>query len=180
MSAWDNLFAEVARTRYSSLVAYGILLTSNRTEAQDLVQDAMVKVFSRVRTVPNVAAADQYIRRAMFSLYLDEARRASVARAARRSIATPESMPDAAAAVGASEDVRAALGLLSPQERACVVLRHFDDLTVPVIAETLGLAEGTVKRYLSDAHTKLGVVLTPESDLQTRVPVVPPRGGSYA
>ena len=180
MSAWNELFAEVARSRYSSLVAYGVLLTSDRSDAQDLVQDAMVKVFSRVRTLPSVAAADQYIRRAMYNLFLDEARHASVSRAARRDLVAPDIVPDAAAGIGAAADVRAALALLSPQERACVVLRHFDDLTVPAIASELRLAEGTVKRYLSDAHAKLGVVLGPDSDLPERIPVVPQRGGPNA
>ena len=61
--------------------------------------------------------------------------------------------------------MNAALALLSPRERTCVVLRHFDDLTVPQIAAATGLAEGTVKRYLSDAIVKLGAELTP--DLET-------------
>jgi len=180
MSRWNDLFAEVARTRYSSLVAYGILLTGSRPDAQDLVQDAMVKVFSRVRTLPSAAAADQYIRRAMFTLYLDETRRASVARAARSSVAMPAEMPDAVAGIGEAADVRAALGRLSPQERACVVLRYFDDLTVPSVAATLGIAEGTVKRYLSDAHAKLGSALAAADPPAVRIPVVPPQGGHHA
>ena len=180
MSRWNDLFAEVARTRYSSLVAYGILLTSSRADAQDLVQDAMVKVFSRVRTLPNAAAADQYIRRAMYTLYLDEARRSSLARAARPSVALPAEMPDAAAGFGDAADVRAALGRLSPQERACVVLRYFDDLTVPAIANTLAIAEGTVKRYLADAHAKLGAALAPADPAPVRIPVVPQQGGRHA
>ena len=180
MSRWNDLFAEVARTRYSSLVAYGILLTGSRADAQDLVQDAMVKVFSRVRTLPSSAAADQYIRRAMYTLFLDEARRASLARTVRPSLVVPGTMPDAAAGFDEAADVRAALALLSPQERACVVLRYFDDLTVPAIAGALGLAEGTVKRYLSDAHAKLGSALAPGDPPPVRIPVVPPEGGSHA
>jgi RNA polymerase sigma-70 factor (ECF subfamily) len=179
VSGWNDLFAEVARTRYSSLVAYGILLTSSRADAQDLVQDAMVKVFSRVRRVPNAAAADQYIRRAMYTLYLDDARRAAVARSARRAVALPAEVPDAGVAIGDAAEVRAALATLSAQERACVVLRYFDDLTVPGIAGVLGLAEGTVKRYLSDAHAKLGSELAPGDPPSERIPVVPPEGGRH-
>jgi RNA polymerase sigma-70 factor (ECF subfamily) len=52
-------------------------------------------------------------------------------------------------------DVRSALGLLSPRERACVALRYFDDLTVADIAARLGIGEGAVKRYLSDGTRKL-------------------------
>jgi len=172
VAAWNDLFAEVARTRYSSLVAYGVLLTADRAAAQDLVQDAFVKVFSRVRPLPNAAAADQYIRRAMYTLYLDERRRVATARDARAAVAQPAGVPGPADAVAAGTDVRAALARLSPQERTCVVLRYFDDLTVPRIAAALDLAEGTVKRYLSDAHTKLGADLAPGR--RERIPVVPP------
>jgi RNA polymerase sigma-70 factor (ECF subfamily) len=49
-----------------------------------------------------------------------------------------------------SADIALALNALPPRVRACVVLRYFDDLTVPDIARQLGLAPGSVKRYLSD------------------------------
>ena len=58
-------------------------------------------------------------------------------------------------------DVQAALGTLSRQQRACVVLRFWDDLTVREIAAALGVAEGTVKRYLSTAVARLADVLGP-------------------
>ena len=60
-------------------------------------------------------------------------------------------------------DVRRALQELAPRERACIVLRYFDDLTVPQIAASLGIAEGTVKRYLADASGKLARPLTVET-----------------
>ncbi|WP_284329353.1 RNA polymerase sigma factor [Demequina litorisediminis] len=82
--------------------------------------------------------------------------------------------PDAAEVL----DVRAALARLSPRERACIVLRFYDDLTVPAIAERLGLAEGTVKRYLSDASARLATELHTVADWRaepTTVPVVAPQ-----
>jgi RNA polymerase sigma factor (sigma-70 family) len=164
MSAWRGLAAEVVATRYPSLVAYGVLLTANRPDSEDLVQDALVKVFSRIRTLPNAAAADQYVRRAMLTLYLDGARRDSLWRRIRGSVAMDDAVAGPEHAVVASTDVRAALGTLSPRERTCVVLRHFDDKTVAQIAEEVGLAEGTVKRYLSDAMAKLGAELAPAAE----------------
>ena len=164
MGKWRNLATEVVDGRYPSLVAYGILLTSSRPDAEDLVQDALVKVFSRVRTLPNAAAADQYVRRAMLTLYLDRSRRRTAWQRLRRTVATDDAAAGHEESVVVGIDVRAALATLSPRERACVVLRHFDDLSTRDVAEAMGLAEGTVKRYLSDAVAKLGVELTPPTE----------------
>lgn len=54
-----------------------------------------------------------------------------------------------------------ALGGLSPRRRARVVLRHYQDLPIAQVASTLGVAEGTVKRYLSKAMTRLAARLSP-------------------
>jgi RNA polymerase sigma factor (sigma-70 family) len=48
---------------------------------------------------------------------------------------------------------------LSPQQRACVYLTYWEDLTPPMIAERLGIGEGTVKQYLARARAKLREVL---------------------
>ena len=56
-------------------------------------------------------------------------------------------------------DVRAALLRLPPRQRVCVVLRFYDDLTVPDIAAALQLSEGAVKRYLSDGIHHLDAAL---------------------
>ncbi|MEK8226011.1 sigma factor-like helix-turn-helix DNA-binding protein [Oerskovia sp. M15] len=61
-----------------------------------------------------------------------------------------------------------ALAGLTPRQRACVVLRYYEDLTVPRIAEELGCAEGTVKRHLSDAMTVM------KATLGAAAPVVAP------
>ncbi|WP_230685051.1 sigma-70 family RNA polymerase sigma factor [Cellulomonas sp. JZ18] len=54
-----------------------------------------------------------------------------------------------------------ALATLPPRVRACMVLRHFDDLTVAQVAETLSLSVGAVKRYLSDGTRALEARLGP-------------------
>jgi len=72
-----------------------------------------------------------------------------------------EPLRDPMHAVEAGSEVQAALATLAPRVRACVVLRFFDDLTVPQIARQLGIAEGTVKRYLSDAQAQLALALGP-------------------
>jgi len=80
--------------------------------------------------------------------------------------------------VGLATDVEKALAELPPRERACIVLRYFDDLTVPQVARHLGIADGTAKRYLADASARLAVALgtdTPDIDAPPAVRVEAPR-----
>ncbi len=109
----------------------------------------------------------------MLTLYLDRTRRGTTWRRLRGAVATDDAVAGPEEAVVAGTDVRAALAALSPRERTCVVLRHFDDLSTRQVAEATGLAEGTVKRYLSDALAKLGTELTEPVE---RADVVAPRG----
>ena len=60
---------------------------------------------------------------------------------------------------GFRSDVVEAVVRLSPQQRACVYLTYWEDLSPPMIAERLGIGEGTVKQYLARARAKLREVL---------------------
>src|SRR5690606_41013047 len=68
----------------------------------------------------------------------------------------------------AKVDVGVALARLSPRQRESVVLRFFEDMTVPQIAQTLGTSPGTIKRHLSNAmevlRGQLAELLAPELD----------------
>ena len=78
-------------------------------------------------------------------------------------------------AVAARLDARAALRVLSPRQRACVVLRFYDDLTVADIAERLSISDGAVKRYLSEGvHHLNGLLGTADPVDQADVPVTAP------
>jgi RNA polymerase sigma factor (sigma-70 family) len=180
MARWEPILEEVMRERSARLLAYARLLTRDDAEAQDVLQDALVRSFSRGRAFDNANLAEAYVRRAIPTVFIDRVRR-------RRA---SERAHDKDVAVGGHHvlepdrevvmDVRAALAALPPQERACVVLRFYDDLTVPQIAAQLKLAEGTVKRYLSDASGKLAQILGERFDAPagaTGVPVVSPAKG---
>jgi len=179
MARWEPVLDEVMRERSPRLLAYARLLTGDDAEAQDVLQDALVRSFSRGRAFDNANVAEAYVRRAIPSVFIDRLRRRKAAERAH----------DRDVALGGRDvltsdrdvviDVRAALAALPPQERACVVLRFYDDLTVPQVSAQLGIAEGTVKRYLSDASGKLARLLGEEIDASheaTGVPVIAPAG----
>jgi len=174
MSRWEDELAELARARGRALVGYAYVLCGDQRLAEDLVQDALVKVFARLRRGgadrPGVhplgggGTSEAYVRRAILTLFLDEHRRRKRWAAARPLVATADRVRGAASGATARADVAAALGRLAPRERACVVLRYLEDLTVPQVAESLGLAQGTVKRYLADATATLRDVLRVPDD----------------
>lgn len=168
----DDLMAELVRERGGALGAYAYLLTGNTRDAEDLVQDALVKTFVRARAL-DLRSAEGYVRRVMVTTCIDGQRRRRQWQNVRHLFAKDEGVDGQADRVDARQDVQAALDELSPRQRACVVLRFWDDLTVPEIAGRLDLADGTVKRYLSTAVSRLAQVLGPDAvQLPDDVPFV--------
>lgn len=153
MATWPSIVDELVRTHRAALVGYAALFTGDLAAAEDLVHDALVKVFSRARSFSHANQAEAYVRRAIVSVFIDGERRQRRFRAALPVVASEAT----AAGPDAALDLDRALAALSPRLRAVVVLRFVDDLTVPHIAQRLRLAEGTVKRYLHEATTRLAV-----------------------
>ncbi len=56
-------------------------------------------------------------------------------------------------------DVARAVARLSVQQRACIYLTYWEDLTPSMVADQLGIGEGTVKQYLVRARSRLREVL---------------------
>ncbi len=161
MAAWETVLDELVRTRASALVGYAYLLCGDRREAEDLVQDALVKTFSRGRGGLDVHNVEAYVRRAVLTTYLDGFRRRRRWAAVRHLVGTEESRSGPEAGAVERLDVATALDGLAPRERACVVLRFYEDLTVPDIADALALSQGSVKRYLSDGVRRMESLLGP-------------------
>jgi len=162
--SWEDELDEFARVRGPALVGYGYLLTGGLHAAQDLVQDAFVRTFARHRAGTDAEKIEAYVRQAMLNIYRDDYRKRRTWFGVRPLVAERAAYgpPDVVAADRV--DVHAALGRLSPRERACIVLRHYDDLTVPEIASRLAVSEGAVKRYLSDARMRLEPLLDDGAD----------------
>jgi RNA polymerase sigma factor (sigma-70 family) len=172
---WQSLYDELATQRYPRLLAYGTALTGSRTAAEDLLHDALVKTFGVPRRFASAEHAERYVRRAMVTGAIDTRRRRGTFLDNAAKIAEPTATPDLASAVDDADAASRILAGLAPRVRAVLVLRFYDDLTLAQIAEQLGLATGTVKRYLSDGLTALGERLAADDldDNRPRVSVVP-------
>ncbi|QGQ20766.1 sigma-70 family RNA polymerase sigma factor [Cellulomonas sp. JZ18] len=167
---WQPALDALVQERYGALVARATLVSGSRAEALDLVHDALVATFSARAAFASVQQAEQYVCRAIVSRFVDGARRrgreqhvvARLATMTQQAVVDPD--PDVLGA-----DVVAALAELSPRERACVLLRHLDDLSVRETAQLLGLSEGAVKRYVADGiatlNARLGTTAVPSTDV---------------
>lgn len=129
------------------LMRAAFLLTTSVADAEDLVQDVLVKVLLDGR---RVAAADNptaYARRMLVNTFLSRRRRAS-----SRDVVTadPPDRPAVAGDAVVDRDVlRRALACVPARQRAAVVLRHYEDLSEQQTAELMGCSVGTVKSLTS-------------------------------
>lgn len=164
MAEWRETMEQLVRDRERALLGYAYVVCGDPTQAQDLVQDALVRTFSKPRPGLSAVKAEGYVRRAITSVYIDQYRRNQRWKRVQHLFQPSEMTADAFGAVEAGGNVADALAGLPPRVRACVVLRYFDDLTVPEIGRQLGIATGTVKRYLSDGIAQLELALGPLED----------------
>ncbi|WP_456786113.1 RNA polymerase sigma factor [Cellulomonas sp. P5_C5] len=156
---WEPMLERLVDERYPRLLARAMLLVATSQDAEDLVQDALVSAFGGRARFDSVAEAEQYVRKAITSRFVDRARRSTRERAALTRMAALPVAEVNDALPGVAGDLREALAQLPPRQRACVVLRHMDDLSVRETAALLGVSEGAVKRYVADGVATLNRIL---------------------
>jgi RNA polymerase sigma-70 factor (sigma-E family) len=160
VESWEQTLADLASGRAAALKRHAFLLCGDQAQADDLVQEALIRAFTRPLRVPRPGAAEAYVRVIMVNLFIDGARRHSRWNRVAPLLPRVDMTPDLADQVSERDAMLTALRSLSPRQRACVVLRHYEDLPVAKVAATLGVGEGTVKRYLSEAMSHLAVQLS--------------------
>ena len=154
MADWALTLDALVRERGGALYGYAFVLTGDAHAADDLLQDALVRAFRKGRGDMPLDAAHAYVKRAMQTALIDGHRRAS-ARPKRDDREADRAMRDPTTASDRREALLAAVHSLPPRERTCVVMRYFDGLNAAAIARELGLAPGTVRRYLADGVATL-------------------------
>jgi RNA polymerase sigma-70 factor (sigma-E family) len=144
---------ELYRTHAPDALRLAYLLTGDRGLAEDLAQDAFVKVFGRFHDLRNRDAFWWYLRRTIVNLSRSHFRRRRIERAwlERQRPDDGHTDPD----VSERERLRLALLSLRPEQRAAIILRYFEDLSEADTAQALGVAIGTVKSMVSRGMDRL-------------------------
>ena len=154
-------FRDYVAARQRALLRSAWLLTGDWHAAEDVVQAALVRVWPRWNRVAAGGNHDAYVRRAVINTYLTFRRRRWNGEFAA---AAPPDRPDPAdpyAAVELRDALARVLPSLGRRQRAIVVLRYFDDLSEPRVAEVMGCSVGTVKSQSAKALAKLRAALGP-------------------
>lgn len=143
--------ADAYARHFPAAVRLAYLLTGDAELAQDLAQDAFVKLAGRYFHYRSEASFEAYLRQTVVNLTRSHARRRNV-EADRISRSAKEIAPPSPARdpIERQEGLRL-LSLLSYKQRATVVLRLYADLSERETSDLLGCKPGTVKSTLSRA-----------------------------
>jgi RNA polymerase sigma-70 factor (sigma-E family) len=151
-------FTEFAAAAIGRLRRTAYLMCGDWHRAEDAAQDALVRIYRRWDKLNRQNGLTTYAHKTVVSVVLDQAKRPW---RREQSTAEPVEQPraDSAATVDDRQLVISALAQLGDGQRACVVLRHYSDLSVEETAEVLGITPGTVKSQTSRGLAQLRELL---------------------
>ena len=150
-------FDDFVRRRSVALQRFAYLVTHDREDALDCVQDALLGLLPRWDDVVADGNVDAYVNRSIVN--------ASVSRWRKSGRVTPvaepvaewgrERTPDASVLVDDADEAWRLLETLGPVQRAAVVMRYYDDLPFSEIAVALGCTEATARSHVFRALASL-------------------------
>jgi RNA polymerase sigma-70 factor (sigma-E family) len=156
----DEEFDAFMTASWPSLYRTAVLMTCDPHLAEDLLQNAMGKVYKSWHRVSRVEHPRSYARAVLANEVATWWRR-------RSSSELPvEAWPQSISSAGVEDQIvdadlmRRALSTLPARQRAVVVLRYYEDLTGAEIAAVLGISEGAVKSHAHRALRALEAALT--------------------
>lgn len=145
-------FCAFVTARQAALLRSAWLVTGDENEAQDLLQEALTRVWVHWHRVSRDGNPEMYVRKVMVNAQI------SWWRQRRSAESTPVEAPNTASLFEAVEQrprILQALRSLPPRQRAVVVLRYYDDLSEADTAAILDCSVGTVKSQCHKALSKL-------------------------
>jgi RNA polymerase sigma-70 factor (sigma-E family) len=166
VAAEEQGFQEFYAAQYGRLRHLGYWLSGDWGQAEELAQEALVRTWWRWPLVRRLDRPGDYARKVLVNRHRSLLRRALVearyaARLQVQATAPFDGHEDAAA-------LAAALRRLTPRQRAVVVLRYQEDLSITEVARLLRTTEGAVKSATNRALARLRSQLGPSADVLTR------------
>jgi len=131
-------------------VRLAYLLTGDHTLAEDLVQDAFVRVAGRLVHLRDAGAFDAYLKRTVVNLSRSHLRRRRIERQyLQREKSLAQRGPVSSGSLEDRDRLWTAMSKLSDRQRAAIVLRFYEDLSEYRTAEILRCRPGTVKSLVA-------------------------------
>lgn len=150
------------------LVRLARLFVDDLNAAEDLVQEAFIRLARAANRIDDRAKAAPYLRAIVLNLARDHNRRGLVS--VRHQLPFDEVRAGHEDEVVLRDDQQRVLDAvreLPLQQRKCVVLRHYEELGIAAIAGALGISENSVKTHLKRGMAALAAALDlPEDDLE--------------
>jgi RNA polymerase sigma-70 factor (sigma-E family) len=147
-------------------IAY--LLTGDPELAEDLAQEAFVRLMGRLSSIREDAAIAAYLRRSIVNLARKHWRRLGhergfVRRGGSDPVPSAQGHPD----IAGRDELWRALGTLPHRQRAAIVLRFYEDLSERETARILGCAVGTIKSAVSRGLQRMREEMIGDADVRT-------------
>jgi RNA polymerase sigma-70 factor (sigma-E family) len=154
----ESAFSDYVAARRPQLFRTACLLCGDPHRAEDVVQDALARLYAAWDRVGRMDNIDAYVRRIIVNAHYSDRRRPW----RRERPSEPRDVPlEPGFSLEDAEAVRAAIRSLAPGQRRVIVLRHIWNLTIEETAAELGISTGTVKSQSADAVAALRRTLAP-------------------
>lgn len=149
-------FEEFAAARLPAVLRFAGVLTGDRALAEDVVQDALIRASGRWQTIGQLDRPEAYVRKMIVNEFLSWRRRSwRLVPGGTGGGLVGQPIPDPAADYAERDAITFELAKLPRRQRAVLVLRYYQGLSDPEIAEVLGCRPSTVRGYAARALAAL-------------------------
>lgn len=168
MKQANDAFAELVRPHLSKLYRLAYRLTGSQHDAEDLVQDVLVKLFTRQDELTSIRELSPWLGRVLYNQFIDDKRR--YGRTPLKLVGTDADVADfadtangspaaAASAIEQQQTIIEALKKIAEEHRVVLVLHDVEGYKLKEIHELTGVPIGTLKSRLSRARTRMRALL---------------------
>jgi RNA polymerase sigma-70 factor (sigma-E family) len=156
--------AELYATYAAGSIRLAYMITGDRQLAEDLVQDAFVKLAGRLVHMREPSAFDAYLRRTVVNLANSYFRRKRLERAYLARTAVEPTVHAPGPDLSGRDELWKGLMALPMRQRTAIVLRIYEDLPEQRVAELLKCRPGTVRSLVSRGLAEMRIQVRSEED----------------